>query len=79
MKFTRYSKFKGFDVSSLNLGDLMDALSDSVLSSGYDDDYYYTRQRNQPDTSLDALRRALLQALVQQGQLNENQRNARRK
>ena len=26
MKFIRYSKFKGFDVSSVNLGDLMDAL-----------------------------------------------------
>src|SRR5882757_10383088 len=73
MKFTRYSKFKGFDVSSLNLGDLMDALSDSVLNSGYDDDYYYTRQRSEQDTSLDALRRALLQALVEQGHLNEQQ------
>jgi len=73
MKFTRYSKFKGFDVSSLNLGDLMDALSDSVLNSGYDDDYYYTRQRSEQDTSLDALRRALLQALVEHGHLNEQQ------
>src|SRR5258707_1113475 len=73
MKFTRYSRFKGFDVSSLNLGDLMDALSDSVLNSGYDDDYYYTRQRSEQDTSLDALRRALLQALVEQGHLNEQQ------
>ena len=73
MKFTRYSKFKGLDVSSINLGDLMDALSDSVLNSGYDDDYYWTRQRREPDTSLDALRRALLQAMIEQGMINEQQ------
>ena len=73
MKFTRYSKFKGLDVSSINLGDLMDALSDSLLYSGYVDDYYWTRQRMPQDTSLDALRRALLQALIDQGLLDEYQ------
>jgi Ca-activated chloride channel family protein len=73
MKFTRYSKFKGLDVSGINLGDLMDALSDSVLQSGYDDDYYWTRQRRPQDTSLDALRRALLQALMDQGLIDERQ------
>jgi Ca-activated chloride channel family protein len=73
MKFTRYSKFKGLDISSLNLGDLMDALSDSVLQSGYDDDYYWTRQRRAPDTSLDALRRALLEAMIEQGMIDEQQ------
>jgi Ca-activated chloride channel family protein len=73
MKFTRYSKFKGFDVSSLNLGDLMDALSDSLLQSGYDDDYYWTRERRPQDTSLDALRRALLQAMLVEGLIDEQQ------
>src|SRR5215210_3380514 len=73
MKFTRYSKFKGLDISGINLGDLMDALSDSVLQSGYDEDYYWTRQRHEPDTSLDALRRALLQALLEQGLIDEQQ------
>lgn len=73
MKFTRYSKFKGLDVSAINLGDLMDALSDSVLQSGFDDDYYWTRQRRQQDTSLDALRRALLQAMLEQGLIDEQQ------
>src|ERR1700730_4660629 len=71
MRFTRYSRFNGLDVSSLNLGDLMEALSDSLLYSGYDDDYYWTRQRMPQDTSLDALRRALLQALMDQGLLEE--------
>ena len=73
MRFTRYSKFKGLDISSLNLGDLMESLSDSLLDSGYDDDYYWTRERRPQDTSLDALRRALLQALMDQGLLEERQ------
>src|SRR6266404_225397 len=73
MKFTKYSKFKGFDVSSIDLGGLMDRMSDALLDSGYDDDYYWTRQRQQTDTSLDALRRALLQALIEQGLVDERQ------
>ena len=73
MKFTRYSKFKGFDVSSINLGELMDSMSDALLDSGYDDDYYWTRQHRQTDTSLDALRRALLQALMDQDLVSEQQ------
>jgi Ca-activated chloride channel family protein len=71
MKFTRYSKFNGLDVSSLNLGELMEALSDDLLQSGYNEDYYWTRERSQIDTSLDALRRALLKALMDQGLLDE--------
>ena len=73
MKFIRYTKFKGFDVSSLNLGELMDGMSDALLDSGYDDDYYWTRQRKSTDTSLDALRRALLSTLMQQGLVDEHQ------
>jgi len=73
MRFTRYGKFNGLDVWSLNLGDLMEGLSDSLLSSGFDDDYYWTRERVPRDTSLDALRRALLQALIEQGMLSERQ------
>ena len=73
MKFIRYSKFNGFDVSGINLGDLMDHLQDSLLQSGYDDDYYWTRQRRPQDTSLDALRQALLQALMEMGELDEQQ------
>src|SRR5882724_305440 len=73
MKFTRYGKFNGLDVFGINLGDLMESLSDSLLSSGYDDDYYWTRQRMPQDTSLDALRRALLQTLMDQGLLSPHQ------
>src|SRR5712692_7920923 len=73
MKFTRYGKFNGLDVFGINLGDLMEGLSDSLLYSGYDDDYYWTRQRMPRDTSLDALRRALLQELMNQGLLSQRQ------
>jgi len=73
MKFIRYGRFNGLDISSLNLGELMEALSDELLYSGYDDDYYWTRQQNPLDTSLDALRRALLKALMDQGAINEHQ------
>jgi len=73
VKFTRYSKFNGLDVYGINLGDLMESLSDSLLSSGYDDDYYWTRQRMPQDTSLDALRRALLEALMEQRLLSQHQ------
>src|SRR5256714_6949452 len=73
MRFTRYGKFNGLDVYGINLGDLMEGLSDSLLASGYDDDYYWTRQRMPQDTSLDALRRALLQALMDQGLLSQHQ------
>src|SRR5687767_6657447 len=72
MKY-KYSKFNGFDVSSINLGELMDSMSDALLDSGYDDDYYWTRQPKSMDTSLDALRRALLQALLDQGLVKEQQ------
>ena len=73
MRFTRYSKFNGLDVYGINLGDLMEGLSDSLLYSGYDEDYYWTRQRMPQDTSLDALRRALLQALMEQRLLSQHQ------
>src|SRR5712691_5008073 len=73
MKFTRYSKFNGLDVYGINLGDLMEGLSDSLLYSGYDDDYYWSRQQVPQDTSLDALRRALLQALMDQDLLSQHQ------
>ncbi len=72
MKFIRYSKFNGFDVFGVDLGDLMESLSDEMLDSGYNDDYWWTRERNQPDDSIDALRQAILKALLDKGILNEH-------
>jgi Ca-activated chloride channel family protein len=71
MKFIRYSKFKGFDVFGLDLGSLMDALSEQMLDSGFNEDYWWTRRRQEPDDSLDALRQAILLALLEQEVLSE--------
>lgn len=71
MKFIRYSRFKGFDVSSLDLGGLMEALSNQMLDSGYNEDYWWTRERNEPDDSMDALRNAILQSLLDQEIISE--------
>src|SRR5215204_409665 len=71
MKFIRYSKFKGFDPFGINLGDLMQSLSDSLLDSGYNENYWWTRERNEVDDSLDALREAIMKALMEQGILDE--------
>lgn len=70
-KFIRYSKFKGFDVFGISLGDLMNSLSDQILDSGFTEDYWWTRERSETDDSMDALRRAILQALLEQGIVNE--------
>ncbi len=71
MKLIRYSKFSGFDVFGVDLGGLMDTLSNRMLDSGFSDDYWWTRQRNETDDSLDALRQAILQALLDQQILSE--------
>lgn len=71
MKFIRYSKFKGFDVFGISLGDLMNSLSDQILDSGFTQDYWWTRERNEVDDSMDALRRAILQSLLEREILNE--------
>jgi Ca-activated chloride channel family protein len=49
----------------------MNSLSDQILDSGFTQDYWWTRERNEPDDSMDALRRAILQALLEQEILNE--------
>ena len=71
MRFIRYSKFDGFDVFGVDLGELMDALSDQFLSSGYSADYWWTRERELPDDTIDGLRQAILEALIEQGSLSE--------
>ncbi len=68
MKFIRYSKFIGFDVSAINLNELMQALSDFFLDSGYMDPWLLNFEN---DSSLDALRKAILQALLEQGILTQ--------
>jgi len=49
----------------------MDSLSNQMLDSGFHEDYWWTRQRNKPDDSLDALRQAILQALLDNDIISE--------
>ena len=71
MKFIRYSKFDGFDVFGVDLGELMDALSDSMLTPAF---MTITggRWSYKPDESIDALRQAILKALLEKGILSEH-------
>ncbi|HBE81441.1 MAG TPA: hypothetical protein DDW24_01505 [Blastocatellia bacterium] len=72
MKFIRYSRFRGFDVFCVDLGELMESLSDRMLDSGFHDDYWWTRRRSETDDSLDALRKAILQALLDKEIITEH-------
>src|SRR6185437_4502977 len=61
MKRIRYTKFTGDLSSSFGLEDLMQALSDFLLDSGYNDPY--SEFQNFNDQTLDNLRDAIKQAL----------------
>jgi uncharacterized protein with von Willebrand factor type A (vWA) domain len=60
MKLTRYTKFTGDLSTSFDLEDLMQALSDFLLDSGFQDPY---SPFSNPDDSLESLREAIRQAL----------------
>ena len=60
MKLTRYTKFTGDLSSSFDLEDLMQALSDFLLDSGFQ--YPFSPYQNMDD-SMDSLREAIRQAL----------------
>jgi len=49
----------------------MDALSNQILDSGYDENYWWTREQHEQDDSLDALRQAILQSLLEQEILSD--------
>jgi uncharacterized protein with von Willebrand factor type A (vWA) domain len=60
MKLTRYTRFTGDISSSLDLEDLLQALSDFLLDSGFEDPY---SSFSNPDDSMESLREAIRQAL----------------
>jgi Ca-activated chloride channel homolog len=73
MSFTKYSKWNGVDWESLSLEDLMDRLSEFFMQSGFDDPYFM--YGNEQDTSLDALREAIMDALLNEGLLSPEELN----
>lgn len=73
MRFTTYSKYRGRWLDALNLESLMGMLSDFLLDGGFagGPNYhpYWGWSGTEDPSSLDSLKRALLEALVKSGQL----------
>jgi len=73
MRFTNYTKYKGSWIDALNLGDLLSQLSDFLLNGGFAGGPHYHPYWGwsgyEDVSSLDSLKRALLEALLQSGQL----------
>jgi Ca-activated chloride channel family protein len=71
MSFTKYSKWDGIDWSAISLEDLMDRLSEFLLQSGFQNPY--SRSWYDADRTLDALREAIRQALLEEGLLSDEE------
>jgi len=74
MRFTTYSKYKGSWLDALNLESLLESLSDFLLQAGFaggpeDQPWWSYDEPPAGDRSLDALKEALLRALMESGQL----------
>src|SRR5687768_1111611 len=73
MRFTTYSKYKGRWLDALNIEALLEQLSNFLLDGGFagGPNYhpYWGWSGVEDTSSLDALKRALLEALMKSGQL----------
>src|SRR5215211_3972102 len=72
MRFTTYSKYHPELADAVNLQGLLDQLSDFLLQSGFaGGSPSFWHDDNMPDgeRSMEALRQAILQAMVNSGQL----------
>src|SRR5881396_2738816 len=74
MRYTTYSRYVAGLLETLNLQALLDQLADFLLQSGfaggpYSHPFWGEFGEEDPDRSLDALRQAILQALMDSGQL----------
>ncbi len=73
MRFTTYTKYKGRWLDALNLESLMEQLSDFLLNGGFAGGPhfhpYWGWSGLEENDSVDALKRALLEALMKSGQL----------
>lgn len=72
MKYTRYSKYVADLADEMSMEDLLSALSDYMLESGFQSDSMYFQQMD--EHSLDALRQAIQQALEMGDFLDEEMR-----
>ena len=72
MKRVRYTKYVPDPAGEMSMEDLLSALSDYLLQSGFQNFMYYEMPEGEP--SLDALRQALEQALLNGDQFDEEMR-----
>jgi Ca-activated chloride channel family protein len=72
MKKIRYSKYVPDPAGEMSMEDLLSALSDYLLQSGFDNSMYY--EMPDGDQTLDALRQALEQALLESEQFDQEMR-----
>src|SRR5919197_5631160 len=83
MRYTTYSRYVPGLLETLNLQALLDQLADFLLQSGfaggpYSHPFWGEFGEDDPDRSLDALRQAILQALMDSGQLTPEMLNVLR-
>ncbi len=69
MRFTTYSRYLPEMADEVNLQALLDQLGDFLLQSGFSGDGLWGDELEGGERSLDALRQAILQALMESGQL----------
>ena len=73
MKFIKYSKYVADPAGEMSMEDLLNALSDYLLQSGFQDSWYFY-EFNEGEQTLDQLRQAIQQALESGEMLDENMR-----
>lgn len=84
MRFTKYSRWTGESWDDLSLSDLMEALSEHLLQSGFqnqfrrgrrgwDDEFEFDEEFKDPEDAIEQLREAIRQALRDSGLLDEEQ------
>jgi len=79
MRFTTYSKYTPELADQVNLQGLLDQLSDFLLQSGFaGGEQGFWGDEPEGDRSMDALRQAILQALIDSGQLTPDMLKALR-
>ncbi|HSJ10387.1 MAG TPA: hypothetical protein VK928_10745, partial [Longimicrobiales bacterium] len=73
MRFHTYQKYSGSLFDALNIQDLLERLADFLLQSGFEGGPHYHPwwgwSGDDDDRSVDSLKAALLQALIESGQL----------
>ena len=73
MKRIRYTKYVPDPAGEMSMEDLLGALSDYLLQSGFNDNFWYEMQDG--EQTLDELRRALEQALLESDSFDEEMRD----